>query len=78
MQITRVIDHRWFPRRVLAEARQAFQDYCTLNVTPLGNDQVRVVITVKPKHAAHWKNIVLGFFNYALDKAAEAHFEETQ
>lgn len=75
MQITRIIDHRLYPRNALAEARQAFQAYCTFKLKPLGDERVQVVITVRPLHIERGKEIVLEFLNYALDKAAETHFE---
>jgi hypothetical protein len=75
MPVERVIDHRIYPRKAVAEAHQAYRNYLTLAVTPLGSDQARIIISVKPEHEANDREVALEFLNYLLDKAAEIQIE---
>lgn len=75
MQISRTIDQRLYPGEAISEAGHEYRNFCTLSISPLGSDQVEVVITVKPKHKARGREVVLEFLNYLLDRAAEIHLE---
>lgn len=74
-QITRIIDHSLYPRKVIADTRQAYRDYCTLKVTPLSGDRAEVIIAVRGEYEAEARRIFMELLNYALDKAAESSFE---
>jgi hypothetical protein len=70
------VDHTLYPRKALLDARQAYLDYCTLKVVPLGNDRVQLSITVKDSHENESKQVVLEFLNYLLDRSAQLVLEE--
>lgn len=76
MRVTRNIDHTLYPRRALADARQAYRDYCTLEISPNGDHMARVTIVVNEAHEDSASQIVLEFLNYALDRAAQIHLED--
>lgn len=75
MEITRIIDHRLYPRKAISEARAAYKDYCSFSVAPLHGDQAQLTIIVSPKYAGNGREVLLSFLNYALDKAAELQLE---
>ncbi len=75
MEVIRIIDHRIYPRKALADARHAYNEYCSLTVSPLGSDQARVTISVNPAYESDAKQIVPEFLNYLLDRSAEFHLE---
>ena len=75
-QFTRTIDHSLYPRGALAAARQAYRDYCSLKVSPLGADRVEVTITVNAEYESDSRQVVLDFLNYVLDRSAQILFEQ--
>lgn len=75
MKVTRVIDSTLYPRKAIADARQAFREYCSVQQKPLDGNAVEVSVTVDARHAADWQRVVLEFFNYALDRSAQLHFQ---
>jgi len=77
MKFVRVIDHRLYPRKAISEARSAYKDYCAVCVEPLPSDCARLTVTVLPKHAANGREVVLSFFNFVLDKAAEINLQDS-
>lgn len=76
LQIIRIIDHTLYPRRALAEARQAYQDYCTLEIVPEGNTKAKVTIAVKEAYEKESKQVVLDFLNYTLDRSVQIVLED--
>jgi len=76
MEISRVVDHQIYPRSAIADARQAYREYCTVKARSLPSNLVEISISVKPEHKNDAREVVLGFFNYALGRAAELHFED--
>jgi hypothetical protein len=75
-EFTKTIDHTLYPRKALAEARQAYRDYCTLTISPLTNDRAQVSIFVKDAYENDCRQVVLDFLNYMLDRSAQIHLEE--
>jgi hypothetical protein len=75
-EFTKTIDHSLYPRTALADARQAYRDYCTLKILPQNNDCARVLITVNDSYDHEHRQVVLDFFNYLLDKSVQILLEE--
>jgi len=75
-EFTKTIDHSLYPRKALAEARQVYRDYCTLNIVPLTNDRAQVTIVVNDKYEDDCRQVVLDFLNYMLDRSAQILLEE--
>ena len=75
MEITKTIDHRLYPRKAIADARQAYREFLNFSVTPLKNDKVDLTITVKEEHQNESRRIILEFFNFALDRSSQIQFE---
>jgi len=75
MQTIRIIDRRLYPRKVILEARQAYEDFLSIIISPSGSHQDKMVITVKREHEAQRREVVLEFLNYLLARSAETHFE---
>ena len=74
---SRLIDNTLYPRRALADTRQAYRDYCRFSVTPgPTTDTATLTIEVKPQHAAHARQITLEAWNYLLDRACQIHFAQ--
>ena len=74
--VNRIIDHRLYPRKALSAAREAYSEYCEFNIKPLSHNRASVTIQVKEKYSADSRQVILEFFNYALDSAAQIKFEE--
>jgi hypothetical protein len=75
MEITRILDHGIYPRKAVTEARQAFRDHCTFQVSPLGGERVRLSISVKAAHTQNAREVMLEFLNYVLDRAAQIYLD---
>ena len=76
IEFIRTFDHTLYPRKALADARQAYRDYCTLKIVPAGNDKVLISIRVNESHESESRQVVLDFLNFALDRSAQLLFEE--
>ncbi len=76
MQVSRTIDHNVYPRKALAEARQAYREYCAVTIVPLSGQRVQVTISVKMAYRENAREVILEFLNYALDRSVQAHFED--
>ncbi len=76
MQVSRTIDHNLYPRKALAEARQAYREYCAVNIVPLSGPRAQVTISVKEVYCESAREVILEFLNYALDRSIQAHFED--
>jgi hypothetical protein len=75
-EFIKTVDHSLYPRKALADARQAYRDYCTLKIVPLNNDCASVLITVNDSYEHEHRQVVLDFLNYLLDKSAQILLEE--
>jgi hypothetical protein len=69
------MDHKLYPRKALLEARQAYKDYCKVEVKPTEDQLVEVSITPMPEYQEDSREVVLEFLNYVLDKAAQLQVE---
>ena len=76
LQFTKIIDHSLYPRSALADARQAYRDYCSLKIVPLVGDSAEINITIKDSYEKDSRQVVLDFLNYMLDRSAQVLFEE--
>jgi hypothetical protein len=76
VQVTRTIDHTLYPRKALADARQAYREYCSLTVAPVDGEKVRVTIRVKDDYQDNARHVILEFLNYALDRSVQIHLDE--
>jgi hypothetical protein len=76
MQVVRTIDHTLYPRKALADARQAYREYCSLTITPVNGGKLQVTITVKDDYQDNARHVILEFLNYALDRSVQIHLEE--
>jgi len=70
------IDHALYPRKALADARQAYRDYCSLKIVPLGSSKARIVITVNDAYENESRQVILDFLNYLLDTSIQTLLEE--
>mgnify|MGYP000659282151 CR=1 FL=1 len=75
--IERIIDHSIYPRQALADARQAYKEYCIFKVSPMSHGRAAIQIQVKPAQVADTRQIVLEFFNYALDRAVQIQLSKS-
>ena len=78
MAITRRISHDLYPRRAVSETRQAYRAYCTARVSPLAGNAIELALEVVPEQKNREREVVLGFFNYLLDRSAQLLLEESQ
>jgi len=76
MNIVKVVDHDVYPRKAISEARDAYKDYCKVQVTPMPGNRAKLLISVVPAHENDLREVVLSFLNYALDKAAEINLQD--
>lgn len=76
MEFTRTIDHALYPRKAIADAAQAYQQYCTFRMTPTGNGKAVVTIIVKETHRNQEKQVALEFWNYALDRSIQVLLDQ--
>lgn len=75
--VERVIDYTLYPRQALADARQAYKEYCIFKVSSMCHDRAMIQIQVKPRHADDTRQIVLEFLNYILDRAMQLQLSES-
>ncbi len=76
MQVTRSIDHTLYPRKALADATQAYRDYCDVRITPFNSQKSHVTIRVKEVHDGSPSEVILEFLNYALDRSLQIQLEK--
>jgi hypothetical protein len=75
--LERDINHALYPGQAIAEARQAFREHCEVQVVPLGSTRARIRLKVRPQHADNAREIFLSFLNFALDRSAQIHFDQS-
>jgi hypothetical protein len=72
---TRLIDQDLYSRKAVAEARQAFRDYCSFDVSPLSENRAQITIHVRDEFKNDERQIALEFLNYLLSKSAQLALE---
>jgi hypothetical protein len=75
LRIERICNHGLYPPQALADAAEAFHDYCALTLAPLGPDRSLAVIEVPEQDPAQAREIALSCLNYALDRAVQILLE---
>ena len=73
----KIIDNSLYPKRAVAEARQAYREYCDVEVAPAVDGGVELAFSVKPPYANKEREVILNFLNYALDLSMQMHIEDT-
>ena len=77
VQFARTIDNNVYPRKALAEARDAFKNHCTVKISPITSREIIVTIFVDSVLTADdARQIILEFWNYALDRACQIYVEQ--
>jgi len=77
-EFTKILDNNIYSRKAVAEARNAFKEYCSVKATPETDNQVKLLIFVGPNHLERSNEVVLEFLNYALDRSIQIHIEATE
>jgi len=68
---SRIADTSLYSRSALAATQMAFREHCRVRIEPAGPGKLRVVLTATTGHQGQLRSLVLAFWNYALDKAAQ-------
>lgn len=74
LRVERTIDHFIYSREAIADARQAYREFCNVKITRISSNQAILEIYVSNTDKNQAREIVLNFLNYALDRAAQLHF----
>ena len=75
MNFVREIDNSLYSRKALADSRDAYRNYCDIQVSPLPNNKAKVSLTVKSEFLTDSRQIILEFWNYFLDSSCKANLE---
>ena len=75
MQYTRHIDNGIYSRKALAEAREAYGEYCTIRATPSTSGDVAVTLQLKPEYTNEARQVILEFWNFFLDSSCKHKLE---
>lgn len=73
---TRVIDNRVYSRKAIAESTAAYREFCVTRISRLGDDRAELTIEINVEHEKQAREIVLSFFNYALDLSCQIHLAQ--
>ena len=76
--VIKKLDNEIYARKAVAETRNAFQDFCTVKATPIGNDQVELAFKINEAHSDKSREIILEFLNYTLDRSIQLYLEELE
>lgn len=76
IHLTRIIDNRFYPKKAVAEAKMAYREYCEFSIEPLTGRKARLNVLVKSKCVHKERDVLLGFWNYLLDRACQIILEE--
>ncbi len=76
-KVVRVIDHKIYPRKALIDGRHAYKEFCDVQVTPLKNGLVEVVITPKIENKDNSREVILEFLNFILDRAVQLQVKDS-
>ncbi len=77
-QFVRILDNNIYARKAVAEAQNAFREYCTVKATPAKGGQVKLAFSINTAHQNTAREVVLEFLNYALDRSVQMDLEETE
>ena len=75
MEFTRNIDNKIYSRKALAEAREAYGNYCTIRATPAEGGGVSVTVQLKPEYRNEARQVILEFWNFFLDSSCKHKLE---
>lgn len=71
MEFTRRIDNALYTRKALADAREAYRDYCAVKAAPRADGLVDITVAVKSEYRSEVRRVTLEFWNYYLDTACK-------
>lgn len=75
MTFTRRIDNAIYSRKALADAREAYAQYCAVQAAPRSDGLVDITVDVKPAYIQESRQVTLEFWNYFLDIACQQRLE---
>jgi len=76
IHLSRVIDNRFYPKKAVAEAKIAYRECCEYSIEPLTGQKAQLSVLVKDKFLNTERDVLLGFWNYLLDRACQIILEE--
>ena len=76
MEFTRYIDNVIYSRKALADAREAYNQYCTIRATPGAGGEIAVTVLLKGEFKDHEaRQVILEFWNFFLDSSCKHKLE---
>lgn len=72
---TRILDNNIYPKKAVADARMAYRDYCDFAIESTASHTVKLTVAVKSEHENNSREIILGFWNYLLDRSCQIKAE---
>lgn len=75
MQLTRRIDNTLYSRKALAEAREAYREYCAVRAAAMPDGLVEITVQPHRQFESDARQIILEFWNFFLDTACEQRLE---
>ena len=75
MVFARTIDNTLYTRKALADARDAYRDFCVVKTAPHSDGLADITVTVKREYHADARQVILEFWNFFLDTACKQHLE---
>lgn len=75
MQLTRRIDNTLYSRKALADAREAYREYCSVRVAVTPDGFVEITVHPHRQYESDFRQIILEFWNFFLDTACEQRLE---
>lgn len=76
IQLSRVIDNKFYPKKAVADAKMAYREYCEFSIEPLSGQKACLNVRVKVDYVTNERDVLLGFWNYLLDRACQIVLEE--
>lgn len=67
------VDTRVYLRKALADAQLAYKDLCKVRLRAVAHQRLLVTIEPLSGDATQHRDLVLEFWNYALDRSCEEH-----
>ena len=78
VRFSKILDNTIYPRKAVAEARQAYGEYCDVKAVPVAGGGVELLFSIKEPYLGEARDVILGFLNYALDRSVQLHLEEVE
>lgn len=75
MTLMRRIDNALYSRKALADAREAYAQYCSVRAAPRSDGLVDITVEVKAEYTQESRQVTLEFWNYFLDIACQQRLE---